>query len=108
MAGRVSCGGTTTVTTTTVTMTFTNDKTRISPNLASAMGLNEEASYSRMEIIRALQIWLTGKGIRADAVGRLALDEEACAVLHVPANEEVSLLNLAVFLRPHYLDFQGQ
>lgn len=87
-------------------MSFNNDKTRVSPNLASAIGLNEEASYSRMEIIRALQSWLAGKGIRAAADGRLALDEEACAVLHVSGNEEVSLLNLAAFLRPHYLDFQ--
>ncbi len=85
-------------------MSFTNDKTRISPTLAAALRLNEEASYSRTEIIRALQNWLAGKGIRAAADGRLALDEEACAVLRVPANQEVSVLNLAVFLRPHYLD----
>ena len=87
-------------------MIFNNDKTRISANLAAAIGLNEEAFYSRMEIIRALQRWLAGKGILAAADGRLALDEEACAVLHVSGNQEVSLLNLATFLRPHYLDFQ--
>jgi hypothetical protein len=86
-------------------MSFTNDKTRISPNLAAALGLNEEASYCRMEITRALQSWLAGKGIRAAADGRLALDEEACAVLRVPANQEVSLLNLAEILRPHFRDY---
>lgn len=87
-------------------MSFNNDKTRISPHLAAALGMNEEASYSRMEITRALRSWLAGKGILAAADGRLALDEEARAVLQVPADEEVSVLNLAVFLRPHYLDFQ--
>ena len=58
--------------TTNITTMIFNDKTRISANLAAAIGLNEEA----------------------------------CAVLQVSGNQEVSLLNLATFLRPHYLDFQ--
>lgn len=79
--------------------------TRVSPVLASAMNFDEGKTYTLPEVNRVVfRGWLHGKGIRPDAHGRLVLDEEARTVLGVPIGQEVSVLNIQSFVRPHCLD----
>ena len=75
----------------------------ISPKLREFLGVEEGKLVSRSFVTRAINSYVTEKGLKHPDNGRvLVLDDKLRDLLNPPADTQVTFLNLQKFLSPHY------
>ena len=73
----------------------------VSPALRSFLGLGATDQISRTDVTKRVNAYVTEKGLKNGKF--ITLDEPLKTLLNVPADVQVSFLNLQKFLGPHYL-----
>ena len=80
-----------------------NRKQKISDTLRSFLGLETEALVSRSYVTRAINKYITEKGLKHPENGRvIMLDDTLRNLLQPPEDIQVTFLNLQKYLSPHY------
>ncbi len=80
-----------------------NREQAISPKLREFLGVEEGKLVSRSYVTRAINSYVTEKGLKHPDNGRvLVLDDKLRDLLNPPADTQVTFLNLQKFLSPHY------
>ena len=80
-----------------------NREQAISPKLREFLGVEEGKLVSRSFVTRAINSYVTEKGLKHPDNGRvLVLDDKLRDLLNPPADTQVTFLNLQKFLSPHY------
>ena len=80
-----------------------NREQAISPKLREFLGVEEGKLVSRSFVTRAINSYVTEKGLKHPDTGRvLVLDDKLRDLLNPPADTQVTFLNLQKFLSPHY------
>ena len=80
-----------------------NSEQAISPKLREFLGVEEGKLVSRSFVTRAINSYVTEKGLKHPDNGRvLVLDDKLRDLLNPPADTQVTFLNLKKFLSPHY------
>jgi chromatin remodeling complex protein RSC6 len=80
-----------------------NREQAISPKLREFLGVEEGKLVSRSFVTRAINTYVTEKGLKHPDNGRvLVLDDKLRDLLEPPADTQVTFLNLQKFLSPHY------
>ena len=80
-----------------------NREQAISPKLRDFLGVEEGKLVSRSYVTRAINSYVTEKGLKHPDNGRvLVLDDKLRDLLNPPADTQVTFLNLQKFLSPHY------
>lgn len=80
-----------------------NREQAISPKLREFLGVEEGKLVSRSFVTRAINNYVTEKGLKHPDNGRvLVLDDKLRDLLNPPADTQVTFLNLQKFLSPHY------
>ena len=80
-----------------------NREQAISPKLREFLGVEEGKLVSRSYVTRAINSYVTEKGLKHPDNGRvLVLDDKLRDLLEPPADTQVTFLNLQKFLSPHY------
>ena len=80
-----------------------NREQAISPKLREFLGVEEGKLVSRSFVTRAINNYVTEKGLKHPDNGRvLVLDDKLRDLLQPPADTQVTFLNLQTFLSPHY------
>ena len=80
-----------------------NREQAISPKLREFLGVEEGKLVSRSFVTRAINTYVTEKGLKHPDNGRvLVLDDKLRDLLNPPADTQVTFLNLQKFLSPHY------
>ena len=80
-----------------------NREQAISPKLADFLGVEADKLVSRSYVTRAINSYVTEKGLKHPDNGRvLVLDDKLRDLLNPPADTQVTFLNLQKFLSPHY------
>jgi upstream activation factor subunit UAF30 len=80
-----------------------NREQAISPKLREFLGVEEGKLVSRSFVTRAINNYVTEKGLKHPDNGRvLVLDDKLRDLLQPPADTQVTFLNLQKFLSPHY------
>lgn len=80
-----------------------NREQTISPKLREFLGVEEGKLVSRSFVTRAINNYVTEKGLKHPDNGRvLVLDDKLRDLLNPPADTQVTFLNLQKFLSPHY------
>ncbi len=81
-----------------------NRKQEVTPKLRNFLGLAEGELVSRSEVTKAINKYITEKGLKHPENGRqLILDERLKDLLQPPADVVVTYLNLQKYLSPHYI-----
>lgn len=81
-----------------------NRKQEVTPKLRDFLGLAEGELVSRSEVTKAINKYITEKGLKHPENGRqLILDEKLKDLLQPPADVTVTYLNLQKYLSPHYV-----
>tara|TARA_B100001996_G_scaffold381638_1_gene371480 strand:+ start:5828 stop:6226 length:399 start_codon:yes stop_codon:yes gene_type:complete len=81
-----------------------NRKQEVTPKLRDFLGLAEGELVSRSEVTKAINKYITEKGLKHPENGRqLILDERLKDLLQPPADVIVTYLNLQKYLSPHYI-----
>ena len=81
-----------------------NREQAISPKLAEFLGVEADKLVSRSFVTRAINAYVTEKGLKHPDNGRqLILDEKLKDLLQPPADVTVTYLNLQKYLSPHYV-----
>jgi len=81
-----------------------NRKQEVTPKLRAFLGLAEGELVSRSEVTKAINKYITEKGLKHPENGRqLILDERLKDLLQPPADVVVTYLNLQKYLSPHYI-----
>ena len=80
-----------------------NREQAISPKLREFLGVEEGKLVSRSFVTRAINSYVTEKGLKHPDNGRvLVLDDKLRDLLNPPADTQVTFLILQKFLSPHY------
>ena len=80
-----------------------NRKQKISDTLRSFLGLENEELVSRSAVTRAINKYITEKGLKHPENGRvIMLDDTLRNLLQPPEDIQVTFLNLQKYLSPHY------
>jgi len=80
-----------------------NREQAISPKLREFLGVEEGKLVSRSFVTRAINNYVTEKGLKHPENGRvLVLDEKLRDLLEPPADTQITFLNLQKYLSPHY------
>lgn len=80
-----------------------NREQAISPKLREFLGVEEGKLVSRSYVTRAINSYVTEKGLKHPDNGRvLVLDDKLRDLLNPPADTQVTFLNIQKFLSPHY------
>jgi upstream activation factor subunit UAF30 len=80
-----------------------NRKQKISDTLRSFLGLETEELVSRSYVTRAINKYITEKGLKHPENGRvIMLDDTLRNLLQPPEDIQVTFLNLQKYLSPHY------
>ena len=80
-----------------------NREQSISPKLREFLGVEEGKLVSRSFVTRAINNYVTEKGLKHPENGRvLVLDEKLRELLEPPADTQITFLNLQKYLSPHY------
>ena len=80
-----------------------NREQAISPKLREFLGVEEGKLVSRSFVTRAINTYVTEKGLKHPDNGRvLVLDDKLRDLLEPPADTQVTFLNLKKFLSPNY------
>ena len=80
-----------------------NREQAISPKLREFLGVEEGKLVSSSFVTRAINSYVTEKGLKHPDNGRvLVLDDKLRDLLEPPADTQVTFLNLQKFLSPHY------
>ena len=81
-----------------------NRKQEVTPKLRGFLGLAEGELISRSEVTKAINKYITEKGLKHPENGRqLILDDKLKDLLQPPADVTVTYLNLQKYLAPHYV-----
>jgi len=81
-----------------------NRKQQVTPKLRAFLGLKEDELISRSEVTKAINKYITEKGLKHPENGRqLVLDDKLRDLLAPPADVQVTFLNLQKYLSPHYV-----
>ena len=81
-----------------------NRKQQITPKLRAFLELGEGELISRSEVTKAINKYVTEKGLKHPDNGRqLVLDDKLRDLLSPPADVQVTFLNLQKYLSPHYV-----
>lgn len=80
-----------------------NREQAISPKLAEFLGVEADKLVSRSFVTRAINAYVTEKGLKHPDNGRvLVLDDKLRDLLQPPADTQITFLNLQKYLSPHY------
>lgn len=80
-----------------------NREQAISPKLREFLGVEEGKLVSRSFVTRAINNYVTEKGLKHPDNGRvLVLDDKLRTLLDPPADTQITFLNLQKYLSPHY------
>jgi len=80
-----------------------NREQAISPKLADFLGVEADKLVSRSFVTRAINKYVTEKGLKHQENGRvLVLDDKLRTLLDPPADTQITFLNLQKYLSPHY------
>lgn len=80
-----------------------NREQAISPKLREFLGVEEGKLVSRSFVTRAINNYVTEKGLKHPDNGRvLVLDDKLRDLLQPPADTQITFLNLQKYLSPHY------
>ena len=81
-----------------------NRKQKVSDKLRSFLGLKKNELVSRSEVTKAINKYITDKGLKHPDNGRqIILDDKLRDLLAPPADVQVTYLNLQKYLSPHYV-----
>ena len=81
-----------------------NRKQEVTPKLREFLALPEGELISRSEVTKAINKYITEKGLKHPDNGRqLILDEKLKDLLQPPEGVVVTYLNLQKYLSPHYV-----
>ena len=81
-----------------------NRKQKVSDKLRAFLGLKKSELISRSEVTKAINKYITDKGLKHPDNGRqIILDDKLRDLLAPPADVQVTYLNLQKYLSPHYI-----
>ena len=83
-----------------------NRPQKVSPELLSFLGLPEDALLSRSDVTRQINVYITNNGLKHPDNGRVIMvdkDEALQALLQVPADIQLTYLNIQRYLSVHYV-----
>ena len=79
-----------------------NREQKISPKLREFLGVEEGKLVSRSFVTRAINKYVTEKGLKHPDNGRVLVLDDKLRNLLEPGETQVTFLNLQKFLSPHY------
>lgn len=80
-----------------------NRKQKVSDKLRSFLGLKKNELVSRSEVTKAINKYITDKGLKHPENGRVLVMDDKLKELLQPGDTQVTYLNLQKFLSPHYI-----
>ena len=81
-----------------------NRKQKVTDKLRDFLGLGPDDLVSRSEVTKAINRYITEKGLKHPENGRqIILDDKLRDLLAPPADVQVTYLNLQKYLSPHYV-----
>src|SRR6056300_1507028 len=80
-----------------------NRKQKVSVKLRSFLGLKKNELVSRSEVTKAINKYITEKGLKHPDNGRVLVMDDKLRDLLQPGDVQVTYLNLQKFLSPHYI-----
>ena len=80
-----------------------NRKQKVSDKLRTFLGLKKSELISRSEVTKAINKYITDKGLKHPDNGRVLVMDDKLKNLLDPGDTQVTYLNLQKFLSPHYI-----
>ena len=80
-----------------------NRKQKVSDKLRAFLGLKKSELISRSEVTKAINKYITDKGLKHPDNGRVLVMDDKLKNLLEPGDTQVTYLNLQKFLSPHYV-----
>ena len=80
-----------------------NRKQKITEKLSAFLGLDKTELVSRSEVTKAINKYITEKGLKHPENGRVLVMDDKLKDLLQPGDTQVTYLNLQKFLSPHYV-----
>ena len=80
-----------------------NRKQKFSDKLRTFLGLKKSELISRSEVTKAINKYITDKGLKHPDNGRVLVMDDKLKNLLDPGDTQVTYLNLQKFLSPHYI-----
>jgi len=80
-----------------------NRKQKITEKLSTFLGLDKTELVSRSEVTKAINKYITDKGLKHPENGRVLVMDDKLKDLLQPGDTQVTYLNLQKFLSPHYV-----
>ncbi len=80
-----------------------NRKQKVTDKLRSFLGLKKTELISRSEVTKAINKYITEKGLKHPENGRVLVMDDKLRDLLQPGDTQVTYLNLQKFLSPHYI-----
>jgi chromatin remodeling complex protein RSC6 len=80
-----------------------NRKQKVSDKLRAFLGLKKTELISRSEVTKAINKYITDKGLKHPDNGRVLVMDDKLKNLLEPGDTQVTCLNLQKFLSPHYV-----
>jgi upstream activation factor subunit UAF30 len=80
-----------------------NRKQKVSDKLRDFLGLKKNELVSRSEVTKAINKYITEKGLKHPDNGRVLVMDDKLRDLLQPGDVQVTYLNLQKFLSPHYI-----
>jgi upstream activation factor subunit UAF30 len=80
-----------------------NRKQKVSDKLRAFLGLKKTELISRSEVTKAINKYITDKGLKHPDNGRVLVMDDKLKNLLEPGDTQVTYLNLQKFLSPHYI-----
>jgi chromatin remodeling complex protein RSC6 len=80
-----------------------NRKQKVTDKLRDFLGLGPDDLVSRSEVTKAINRYITEKGLKHPENGRVLVMDDKLRDLLQPGDTQVTYLNLQKFLSPHYV-----
>ena len=80
-----------------------NRKQKVTDKLRDFLGLGPDDLVSRSEVTKAINKYITEKGLKHPENGRVLVMDDKLRDLLQPGDTQVTYLNLQKFLSPHYV-----
>ena len=80
-----------------------NRKQKVSDKLRAFLGIKKTELISRSEVTKAINKYITDKGLKHPDNGRVLVMDDKLKNLLEPGDTQVTYLNLQKFLSPHYI-----
>ena len=80
-----------------------NRKQKVTDKLRDFLGLKKGELVSRSEVTKAINKYITDKGLKHPDNGRVLVMDDKLRDLLQPGDVQVTYLNLQKFLSPHYI-----